>query len=264
MSKYVLFPAIAGLALAAVASFGHAAAQSKSSSSAPDTRLFEMRTYYAAPGKLDDLNARFRNHTLKIFEKHRMQNIGYWVPVENPDNKLIYILAFPNRAARDQAWKEFSADPDWQKAQKASEVNGRLVTKADSVFMTANDYSPVLQPANHNVPRLFELRTYTAAPGKLADLNQRFRGTTVKLFAKHGITNIGYWTPTEQKQGADNTLIYIVAHPDKASADKAWKEFREDSDWTTAKRASEVNGPLTVTNGVKSVYMTPTDYSPWK
>src|SRR5436309_2928544 len=94
---------------------------------AADTRCYEMRAYYAAPGKLDALNARFRNHTMRLFEKHGMVNIGYWMPTDNPDNKLIYILGFPSREAGDKAWKEFGADPEWQKVQKESEANGRLV-----------------------------------------------------------------------------------------------------------------------------------------
>ncbi|HWI59089.1 MAG TPA: NIPSNAP family protein, partial [Bacillota bacterium] len=97
-----------------------------------DTRCFEMRTYYAAPGKLDGLLARFRNHTTKLFEQHGMVNIGYWVPLTNADNKLVYLLAYPSRQARDQSWKEFSADPVWQKVAKESEREGRLVTKVES------------------------------------------------------------------------------------------------------------------------------------
>src|SRR5437773_12365484 len=89
---------------------------------APDGPVYELRVYYAAPGKLDDLNARFRDHTMKIFEKHGMSNIGYWVPIENPDNKLIYLLAFSNRSARDKAWQEFGADPEWKGVQKATEA----------------------------------------------------------------------------------------------------------------------------------------------
>src|ERR1700754_3982995 len=81
-----------------------------------DPRVFEMRTYHAAPGKLDDLNARFRNHTVKLFEKHGMTNIGYWTPIENNDNLLVYVLAYPSKEARETAWKEFQADEDWKKA----------------------------------------------------------------------------------------------------------------------------------------------------
>src|SRR5258708_15061184 len=118
-----------------------------------DTRCFELRTYYAAPGKLDDLHARFRDHTMKIFEKHGMTNMGYWTPVENPENTLIYLLAFPNREARDQDWKEFNADPEWQAVAKASEANGKLVTRVVSVFLTTTDYSPVVEPAKSAEPR---------------------------------------------------------------------------------------------------------------
>src|SRR6476469_2737431 len=75
-----------------------------------DTRVFEMRTYYANPGKLDALNARFRDHTVKLFEKHGITNIGYWVPVENTENKLIYVLAYPSREAREASWKDFNND----------------------------------------------------------------------------------------------------------------------------------------------------------
>src|SRR5205814_600676 len=107
-----------------------------------DTRCFELRTYYAAPGKLDALHARFREHTMNIFEKHGMSNIGYWVPSDNAENKLIYLLAFPSREAQRQAWKDFGGDPDWKAAQKASEVNGPLVTKVESRLLSATDYSP--------------------------------------------------------------------------------------------------------------------------
>src|SRR5438270_32904 len=98
--------------------------------------VYEMRTYYAEPGKLDALHARFRDHTCKLFEKHGMTNVGYWVPVDNKENKLIYILAFPDKKARGQSWKDFLADPDWQKAFKESETDGKLVGKLDSLLLT--------------------------------------------------------------------------------------------------------------------------------
>src|SRR5947199_9664904 len=82
-----------------------------------DTRVFELRTYTAAPGKLDDLHARFRDHTMKIFENHGMANIGYWVPQDNTNNQLIYLLAHPSRDAAKKAWAGFGADPDWKKAK---------------------------------------------------------------------------------------------------------------------------------------------------
>ena len=121
-------------------------AQSGGNSVAKDSRVFEMRTYYAAPGKLEDLQARFRNHTVKLFEKHGMTNIGYWVPVDEKTgqptgNTLVYILAYPNAEARAKAWDGFRADPAWAAARNESEKNGKLVEKIDSVFLKATDYS---------------------------------------------------------------------------------------------------------------------------
>ncbi len=126
-----------------------------SAPAAEDTRVFEMRVYYANPGKLDALNARFRDHTCKLFEKHGMQNIGYWVPLENPEEKLVYVLAYPSRAARDASWKGFMGDPDWQAAYKKSHENGVLVKKVDAYFMTATDYSSVIKPKIANPERTF-------------------------------------------------------------------------------------------------------------
>jgi hypothetical protein len=104
-------------------------------------RIFELRTYTTNEGKLEALQARFRDHTMTIFEKHGMQNVGYWVPVDQPDT-LIYLISHASRAAADESWQAFSADPQWRAAYQASVADGRLVKNIDSVFMTATDYSP--------------------------------------------------------------------------------------------------------------------------
>lgn len=227
--------------------------------------VYELRTYFAAPGKLDDLSARFRNNTIRIFANHQMQSIGYWIPIDNPDNKLIYILAYPSREAREASWKAFSDDPEWQAVAKASEANGKLVTKVESVFMLATDYSPALQLKRNTPPRTFELRTYTASSGNLQNLHERFRSHTMKLFEKHGITNIAYWQPMDSANGThSNLLIYLIAHKDRISADASWKAFLDDPTWIAAKNASEVTGGGSLTTKVESVFMLPTDYSPIK
>jgi hypothetical protein len=195
-----------------------------------------------------------------------MSNIGYWVPVENTDNKLIYLLAFPSMEAKEKAWKEFGADPDWKAAAKASEVNGRLVTKVESILLTATDYSPAISASSGPTPRTFELRTYTASPGHLDDLHARFRDHTLALFKKHGLSSFGYWVPNKNQKGAGETLIYLLAHPSRETADASWASFRADPEWIAAKKASEEKGggSLTTTDGVKSVYLKPTEYSPSK
>jgi hypothetical protein len=237
----------------------------------PDTRLFEVRVYYAAEGKLDALNARFRDHTLKLFAKHGMTSLGYFVPTKNTENKLVYFLAYPDRAARDASWKAFQADPDWKAAAKASEVNGKLLTKVESAFLTATDYSALAQVKAYG-QGVFELRTYTTEAGRLPDLNARFRDHTLKLFEKHGMTNVSYWNLAAEQKGAKsplvagNTLIYLLSHKSEAAAKASFDAFRADPAWVAAKEASEkkAGGSLTIKDGVKSDFLVPTDYSPVK
>jgi hypothetical protein len=113
---------------------------------AKDSRCFELRTYHAAPGKLDALNARFRDHTCALFKKHGMEMVGFWIPTDSDKgagNTLIYMLAHKSREEAKKSWAAFSQDPEWQKARAESEVNGKLVEKVESVFMSATDYSPM-------------------------------------------------------------------------------------------------------------------------
>lgn len=108
-------------------------------------RVFELRTYTTPEGKLDDLHKRFREHTMKIFERHGMTNVGYWIPQDAPlaGHTLIYVISHKSRADAKKNWAEFGADPEWQKVKAASEANGPVVTKVESVFMDATDYSPM-------------------------------------------------------------------------------------------------------------------------
>ncbi|HLH52300.1 MAG TPA: NIPSNAP family protein [Verrucomicrobiae bacterium] len=229
-----------------------------------ESRFFEMRTYYAAPGKLDDLLARFRDHTMALFERHGITNIGYWLPETNSENALIYLLAYPSREAREKSWKEFGADPEWQSVAKASERNGRLVSKVESVYLEPTDFSPAVVPGASGPPRLYELRRYHASPGKLDELLARFRNHTAALFTKHGMSQFGYWVPTERKDGAGETLIYILIHKDRQAWANSFKAFRSDPEWVKVKADSEKNGSLTIEGGVKSTLMVPTDFSPAK
>ncbi|HEU4391668.1 MAG TPA: NIPSNAP family protein [Blastocatellia bacterium] len=111
----------------------------------PKGRVFEIRTYTTEEGKLDALNARFRNHTTKLFEKHGMTNIGYWTPQDPPlaGKTLIYIIAHASRDAAKKSWDDFRNDPDWQKVRNESEAAGRIVSKVESVFVDPTDYSPL-------------------------------------------------------------------------------------------------------------------------
>ena len=109
-------------------------------------RVFELRTYYCNPGKLGDLNKRFRDHTCRLFEKHGIELIGFWVPQDEDQgkrDKLVYVIAFPSREAAKASWAAFQADPDWIAAKEASEKDGKIVVKVESVYLDPTDYSPM-------------------------------------------------------------------------------------------------------------------------
>jgi hypothetical protein len=231
---------------------------------AVEPSCFELRTYHAAEGKLDALNARFRDHTLALFEKHGIANLGYWVPQPNEGQVLIYLLAYPDKAAREASWKSFLADPDWQAAKAASETQGKLVAKVESRFLHLTDYSPRLPLPAASAPRTFELRIYTTLPGKLAALDSRFRDHTLSLFKKHGMTNLPYFHLDDGQEGSETTLLYFLAHASAEAQAASFAAFRADPDWIAARDASEKDGKLLVDQGVKSILLLPTDYSPVK
>jgi NIPSNAP len=113
-----------------------------------NTRVYELRTYTTLPGRLPALHKRFAEHTVKLFEKHGMKNEAYWTPLddERKDNTLIYVVSHDSREAADKSWKEFGADPEWQRVAAASqteEAGGKIVSKVDRVWMKMTDYSPV-------------------------------------------------------------------------------------------------------------------------
>ena len=106
-------------------------------------KVFEIRTYHTFPGRLDALHKRFREHTMKMFEKHGMSNVGYWVPQDSPahESTLIYVISHASREAAKANWAAFNADPEWKKISDASQVDGKIVERVESVFMDATDYS---------------------------------------------------------------------------------------------------------------------------
>jgi hypothetical protein len=112
----------------------------------PAGRVFELRTYTASPGRLDALNARFRNHTTALFKKHGMEVVGFWEPLDQEagaGEKLVYILSHQSRSAAEASWKAFRADPEWLKVKAESETGGALPAKIESVFLAGTDYSPL-------------------------------------------------------------------------------------------------------------------------
>src|SRR5437667_12713935 len=120
-----------------------ASAQDKPGSATSTTTVYELRVYHAYEGKLDDLLRRFREHTVKLVEKHGIKNVAYWAPLDEPlkGRTLIYILEHPSREAATANWQAFRDDPEWQSARDKSEANGKLVEKGDWAFMALKDFA---------------------------------------------------------------------------------------------------------------------------
>jgi hypothetical protein len=121
-----------------------ASGKSGTASSSEAAGVYELRIYHVAAGKLPELLARFRDHTIAIFKQHGMESVAYWTPLDEPEknNTLIYILHHPSREAAVANWKSFQDDPNWKSVKEKSEVNGSLVDKVDSTYMSLTDFSP--------------------------------------------------------------------------------------------------------------------------
>jgi hypothetical protein len=132
---------IASSILALILGFG----LSISAQAEENGKVFELRTYTSAPGKLDDLQSRFRDHTTRIFAKHGMKVIAYWTPTdpEKANDTLIYVLEHASQVAADQSWQSFAEDPEWAAVSEASNANGRILAKVVREYMKATDYSPM-------------------------------------------------------------------------------------------------------------------------
>lgn len=109
--------------------------------------------------------------------------------------------------------------------------------------------------------KVFELRIYTASPGNLDKLHARFRDHTTRIFNKHGMQVVGYWTPTSEEE-RDDTLVYVLEHASQEAADASWRAFGQDPEWQEVAAASNANGNILA--GIERRYMVATDYSPLK
>jgi hypothetical protein len=235
-------------------------------SASEDSPVYELRTYTAAPGRLNDVLARFRDHTIGIFNRHGMTSVGYWVPQDVKDGageKLVYLLKHPSREQAVKNWAAFHADPEWLSVSKATDAHGKIVAHTESVFLAPADFSPDVGPGSGpGAPRIFELRIYTTPEGKLAALDTRFRFPERSYFVRHGMMEVGYFHPIDTAAGAGHTLVYMLAHASRDAATASWAGFRADPDWIALKAATEKDGALTTK--VVSIFLTPAEFSPLK
>ena len=114
-----------------------------------------MRVYYTHEGKFDNILSRFQNHTVKLFEKHGFNNVGYWTTEKRDSvsfadefifkNKgkpaLVYIVSFKNMDVRNESWSKFINDTEWKKVYKESILDGPIVKKIEQVFLNPTNFS---------------------------------------------------------------------------------------------------------------------------
>lgn len=234
-------------------------------------KLYELRIYTAAPGKLEALNARFRDHTLALFEKHGIENLYYWTVTEgaegeDPANLLAYIVAHKDKAAADASWKAFLADPEWLEVARKSEQNGPLLAGPPaSIYMEAIDIptGEVNVADDPGATRLFELRKYNTGVDGLPDTIDRFQGGEAELFGKHGMRTLHFWSALDK-----SSFIYLLAHKDRETSRASWQgffgEFRAFMEKYNAGKAAPAGGAGAPRMSSEIRFLTPTDYSPSK
>ena len=221
-----------------------------------DGRCYELRTYTAPEGELQNLNRRFRKYSRTVFARYGMARLGFWIPMDNPENHFTYILSYPNCEYRDPSWEKFLSDSLWNRVERITTHDGELVTNVENRIMRPTDFSPVIGPSAREHERVFELRTYSAAPGKRDELLERFEDHTMEIFRRHGMESVAYWLPED----SDRELIYMLAFPSEYARNEAWRTFDMDPEWQKVYEASRQDGPLV--EHVESIMLEPTDYSP--
>ena len=227
---------------------------------------YEWRTLAAAPGKLDVVHSRLRDRVLPALGSHGFRTLAVLTPVgDNPD-RLVHVVLEGRPEGSDSAGADLLAGVvEWQSLLTDADGMPAVASRQSVQRLRTTAWSPLPAAGTTASARVFELRTYTSPDAaKRTALLGRFEHHTLKLFEKHGMTNVIYWTP-DGGPDADTRLVYLLAHASTAAAKESFDAFRKDPDWTAAKTASEAaaGGSLTIKEkGVVSEFLAPADYSP--
>jgi hypothetical protein len=227
---------------------------------------YEWHTLVAAPGQLDAVHVRLRDRVLPALGNHGLRGVGVFTPAgENPEGVVHLVVSSRGHGGEPAAAALLASVAEWQAFLAGSDGKPALATQRSMQRLRTTAWSPLPDAGPQATPRMFELRTYTSPDAaKREALLRRFEGHTMKLFAKHGMTNVIYWTP-DGGPDADTKLVYLLAHDSTDAAKESFAAFRQDPDWIAAKTASETaaGGSLTTRDkGVVSEFLSPTAYSP--
>lgn len=235
---------------------------------APEPRLlegpvYELRVYAANEGRFQHLVSRFREHTDRLFKKHGLEAVGYWVPVEGTPKqrrRFVYLLKHPSRYAAYQNWKRFSNDREWQAVLERPEFQGLLANKPSSLFLNEAYFSAAAKDATDTPGGVFELRTTVARAGKLDELVARFEAHAGRLLQRQGVKCLGCWTAFDAPASRD-TLVCLIHHGSRRQAEASWGALAGDREWQAVVREPEVDGGL-VGSEPERIFLEGVDFSP--
>ena len=219
--------------------------------------VYELRIYAAAEDRLGHLIKRFREHTDRLFRKHKMEPIGYWLPTDGTakeKRRFVYILKHASRYAAYRNWNAFTHDPEWKRGVLEQPEFQRLLSgRPESIFLTPNKF--LNESTRSNNPNIYELRIHTAAQGKLAALHRHHRDHGVNLHLKHGIHTLGNWFAYDRPE-SENTMYTLHRHSSRTQADLNWKALQSDP------AQKKVRGLLT--GETQRLYLKPLEFSRMK
>lgn len=185
---------------------GDVIGQSTSATGTPTQTVYQMRTYTVAPGKMPTLLKRFREHTMRLLERHGMTNVGYWTPEgEESDGKLIYLLAHESKQAAENSWPAFKNDPEWKSIFAETEANGRLVNNIESVFLTPTDFS--------NLPGLKQVRNKAVATAFVDEFFNKKNLAAAEQFLTEEYTQHNPGVPTGRKALLEFASEFLKGNP---------------------------------------------------
>ncbi len=193
--------------LATVLAFGIATMTSLTNQSARgDERLFELRVYKAEPGRQSDLLKVIESTSLSYMAKHKIALEAAWVPVDSKDERVFTLVSHQDQKSAAASWEAFQADPDWKRDIEKAYGGSKPVKGLERVYLTVNDYSPNgVSPSRRPLVMLLSFELTLQRKNNLKALNNRFRNHTIKLFSKHGMSNLIYWSvPTERSSMSKN------------------------------------------------------------
>jgi hypothetical protein len=206
---------------------------------------------------VDALHARFRDHAARLFEKHGMTCLGFWTPTDAGGTRVVFLLAYPNTAARSASWAGLVVDPEWRKLRRESEHDGRLVERIEELMLTPTEDCPVVAPSRAESPRSFELRTYSA--------RAEDRAFHKSIHEKYHDVLVGCWQATARQPSGETTHVYLLARERPPSERKAPRMASSDRfriSTTVVESPPSVRPRPAAGDGGKALVLQPTDYSP--